>query len=340
MKIKLFLFTFVFLMILSACKSNNIQSDISSEGVNSKVFVMQNELPVGGDARKEMCTKYKTIFYGADTFLAEIVGKEKFNEWLSKFENERDKWECNIYNAVRELNISKDDFIKANKGISYTSKQIDAIFSDDEDEINRAFVNDFALMVDDKIYTPDWLAVHTMSDYEKNGIDSGKLKEYLTKINTEELYREKLSIEANLLSKKISTNTNVSKNSYYEIDFYNIPDFAHQLVPDDEYEKWVGNFIVENNDNVRNMSEFNIVNFVREFKIKKSDFIKADKDKIYSKEQIDAIFSGSDSEINDAFISEERESSFDTSSETSPAETASTDAEASSESSNETSAAD
>ena len=293
-----------FSITLIACQDQKIDSrnGSSSTAAYPQPFIMESDLPSGGSTRTEMCTQYQTLFYGLDTFLNEIVGQDALDTWASQFEDGRNKWECTTYNAVRELNISKEDFIIANKGITYTPYQIDAIFSDDINLINQAFINDYALLIGDKIYTPDWLATHTISNYEQSRIDANELMQYLDKIDVVELERETLAIKANLsrINPAFVDNNSLARNQY-EIDFYSMPDFIHELIPSTEYEAWASRFIVENNNEVRDMSEFNIINIVRELNIKKSDFIKANAQRIYTEEQIEAIYFGSNDDINGEF---------------------------------------
>ncbi len=139
-----------------------------------------------GMCKMEWSTPYSPICYGIPCFLRDILGNEKVDEWLFQFESldnpdGRDKFELNVINAVKEMNVPKDGFIKES-GEIFTEEQIEAMFLGDQKLINRAFINEGAILIDDEIYSADWIVNHSVDDYKKVGITEEVLNKYLEKI--------------------------------------------------------------------------------------------------------------------------------------------------------------
>ncbi|KAB3534796.1 hypothetical protein F8154_08010 [Alkaliphilus pronyensis] len=196
------IFCLISLLGCEAASNKPIENDTISENLtkgNPYVY------DIGGPV-SEYSDPYVLIYYGVDTFLFDIAGREKVEEWVSQFESlenpkGRDVSELTIVNAVKELDVSREAFEEAGKW-TYTKEQIEAIYSNDQKLINKAFVNEFALLVNDKIYTSRWLATHTMEDYKKEGITEDLLKEYLNKIKETPLAEDHNKIYNKLDSSK------------------------------------------------------------------------------------------------------------------------------------------
>lgn len=193
--------TFLFVLLLSGCavttektKENELES-IKTDTVHEAI---------GGDSKSEFSIPYDLSYYGIPVFVRDIVGDDKVDEWLSQFESDikpdgRSKWELNVYNVVTELNIPKEEFNKANKGVSFSEEQIEAIYSMNIKKVNKAFVNKAALLMNDEIYTSAWLADQTAEDLKKIGITEDILEGYLEKIKDTPLKDdyEKIKIKIN-----------------------------------------------------------------------------------------------------------------------------------------------
>ncbi len=175
--------------LLAGCKENS-KDDI----VTSNRFEGIVHHSIGG-AEKEYETPYDTIYYGIPVFLRDIAGDEVVDKWLEQFESEknpngRSKWEITVVNAVNELGIPKEKFNEANNGLSYTKKQIEAIYSEDTKVINKEFVNKYALLINDEIFTASWLTEHTEEEWGKEGLTKEIIKEYLKTIKDTPLQEE------------------------------------------------------------------------------------------------------------------------------------------------------
>lgn len=128
---------------------------------------------------------YEFIFYGVESRFAKLVSEKEFDQWLNQFQHvnpsaKRDPREHNILNFIKEFNIPKEDFIKANTvspdNILYTQEEIEILYSNDMAAINLAFMNPDAIYSNGEIYTPEWLDNHSAKDYAKAGISENDLK--------------------------------------------------------------------------------------------------------------------------------------------------------------------
>lgn len=99
---------------------------------------------------------------------SKIVGNEKRDEWVNnvlliKTPKEQED-PPTVYQMIRDLNISKEDFIKENdKYIDYPDMYfsediISALYLDDVEEMKKQLVNPLALYYNGKIYTFDELS--------------------------------------------------------------------------------------------------------------------------------------------------------------------------------------
>lgn len=100
---------------------------------------------------------------------------------------------------LREVGISKEELIEMNKQVKerywkeggdkkwgwlgkyarkyYTDEQIEAIISGTEEEINKAFVSDFSIMVGNKIYTPKMLLELSVAELKAAGITRAMMED-------------------------------------------------------------------------------------------------------------------------------------------------------------------
>ncbi|MBE6651276.1 MAG: M56 family metallopeptidase [Ruminococcaceae bacterium] len=145
-------------------------------------------------------TRYIFEFYGMLDFVAELVDPTVLSNWLEQFDNgKRSLWDLTLFAAVSELGIPKESLLEANtqNGGLFTDEQIASLYSNDIKKVNECFVNPYALLHDGKIYTADWLATHTASEYKNVGITADEIKEYLNKINIYELNSAYIPIAIN-----------------------------------------------------------------------------------------------------------------------------------------------
>jgi hypothetical protein len=191
---------------------------------------------------------------------------------------------------------------------------MDALYANNQPEINRLFANPFALLVNNELYTAYWLATRTLTDYEKSGIPLEAVAEYLKVIDDVSLREEYRAIKSTL-KKAIKTSEMVSMSSLdvaskwelsapYRTEYYGVPDFVHDLVNSEELAKWMNRFNYEEREKgkpTRDILEYNVINLVRELNIAKQDFIRENNGLIYTSEQVEAIYSADPKQVMKAF---------------------------------------
>ncbi len=259
-------------------------------------------------------TTYRIEFYGGTSDIRDIVGSAIADEWLNQFDEyggDRVDSELNIENAIRELKLPREKVVQYME--YYTKEQIDALYSNNPSEINREFANKSALLVNSEIYTLEWVATRTLSDYEQNNIPLDSVFSYLGVIERynmpEECRALKSTLQNIIKSKKniISSNLDVlakwELSAPYRTEYYGIPDFVHELVDSEELENWMNRFVYEAVDfsKLRNGYEYNVINLVRELNIAKQDFIRANDNLIYTPEQVEAIYSADPKQVMKVF---------------------------------------
>lgn len=129
-----------------------------------------NELPNIGGSDYTFSRKYVDQVY--NIYLAcEIVGQEERDEWvdnvfLLKTPEEQDALPP-IYQMIRDLNISKEDFIAENNkyvdypGMHFSDDMISGLYQEDINEMKRQLASPLALYYDGEIYTFDELCQDT-----------------------------------------------------------------------------------------------------------------------------------------------------------------------------------
>lgn len=266
-------------------QSKSLSSDINNSTDTTVLALDYASRQSGGDILNEICCKYAFDFYGLDGILDEYIGSDKITEWIEAEKPE----EITTYQIIKYFNIPKDVFIDLYQGVQYSNEQIDAMYSNDIMRINKAFANEYALVVNGEIFTPDWLATHTKSDYVNNGITAEMLIEYVNKIDIQELEFACIPIAITLCEMDNTFNMkNVKqfKNKTYIRSMYVIPDEIHGVILDSDYEKWANEFKIANNKDARDINEMNLYNLINDLNISKENVSIITQDSFNEKQQV------------------------------------------------------
>ena len=161
-------------------------NDTASETYNTTEGTeISDEAPPigGGDATfmRRYIEEVENIY-----IIDQIVEPEVRDDWvenvyLAKSPKEQDKLPA-VYQAIHDLNISKEDFIAENEklsdysGMYFSEEVIDALYLEDISEMKRRLVNPYALYYDGEIYTFDGLLQDPQSGAD---IPDETLNEYL-----------------------------------------------------------------------------------------------------------------------------------------------------------------
>lgn len=162
-------------------QDESVNDDNRNEEISLEESMVHHVEAIGG-SESEWRYPYSPLYYGIPGFIYDLADKDTVDEWRAQFAsyenpNGRDRLENNVVNAVREIGISKEAFVKRNAGYPFTEEEIEAIFSGSQSMVNKVFVNRGAVLVDDEIYSLDWILAHTIEECRKEGITDDMLKQ-------------------------------------------------------------------------------------------------------------------------------------------------------------------
>lgn len=287
------------ILMLSACNDNK---KVSSETQDSHVVVNEIDKPykiiayeenIGGSNMIDFGGDYQLIYYGMDTALCNLVSESQYQEWIKSFDSGSKDWNICVQADFISFFGLNEEQVREAIGMSYSEEQIRALVSNDSRKIDEAFINPYAVYSDGKIYSPEWFAVHTWSDYLKAGISQDVLLDYISKWDEELLIIPILQTTYQLKQHNVNVNLddyNSISGYVNNIQLYGIPDSLRNTLTDSEYENYVKQFTGENVSADRPLSEFNIVNFLTDYKIEYADFVNLTKD-VFTTEEQRVIFS-------------------------------------------------
>lgn len=164
-------------------ESSKIQEDISSE-------TKEDDNAIGGTA--DACTLHSWNYHSITGDLINYVGGEAFENWLDTVSGE----EMNIVRFVNDFQIDAATFDEVvcydvseedldgmtldeyyTKWGAYNQEMREAIFSNDNYEISKAFVSEYAVVATDgQIYSLEWLAEHSAEDYQAYGLPANEIQ--------------------------------------------------------------------------------------------------------------------------------------------------------------------
>lgn len=172
---KCFLFlAIICVSLLSSCLSSDI--------------VVNTEMPEpfdqaynsGGDSLHDYYCEYVFKFGNINSTLIDLVGEKEAQAWLNEyFASQKagtESSELTVLRFIEHFDISKEELIKAVSDSDYPDgwiiniSDIEVIYSGNDDLIKQTFVNEYALLHNGIIYTPEWLYTHSLDDYAKEGL--------------------------------------------------------------------------------------------------------------------------------------------------------------------------
>ena len=111
---------------------------------------------------------------------------EEWEAWTEIYENKQEGRKMtdypNVYTFIKDFNVSDEDIINLYDEYDILSEQdLQVLLTHDEAKIAEYFATDCAIVIDDCIYTPEWVYEHRPNDYEKVGMTPEMLEEKLDK---------------------------------------------------------------------------------------------------------------------------------------------------------------
>lgn len=139
-------------------------------------------------------------FDSVTTDLCDLVDDEALQQWIDKMNSNETPCDIedfiNIYSFMVYFDISAEEVCRILKEsnefyldkigdnpdsglwtIIYTDDELDALRTGDKEIITAQFAADLSIVVEDKIYSPNWVYYHTAEDYTSCGITAEMLSE-------------------------------------------------------------------------------------------------------------------------------------------------------------------
>lgn len=136
-------------------------------------------------------SQYVFRFQNLSSVILNLADRDEVNAWLNEYEIKRRSDPFTpaptVLSFAEKFNIPKEKLAEAvseadfPEGWIITPSDVDIIYSGDDQLIKETFVNEYALLYNGKIYTPDWFYEHSESDYINEGLPAEEVKAYLTK---------------------------------------------------------------------------------------------------------------------------------------------------------------
>lgn len=134
----------------------------------------------GGDSLHNYYCEYVFKFGNINSTLIDLVGEKEAQAWLNEYFASKkagtESSELTVLRFIEHFDISKEELIKAVSDSDYPDgwiiniSDIEVIYSGNDDLIQQTFVNEYALLHNGIIYTPEWLYTHSLDDYAKEGL--------------------------------------------------------------------------------------------------------------------------------------------------------------------------
>lgn len=209
------------ILVVSACllaafgvfviQNNNIKNQIETNNEPET-----NQIVIGGPEKTFYAREYMFGYYGLAGPFGEHVDQDELEAWSIDFKHvnpngKREAKDLNIYTFIKEFNISKEKFIEINYSVIYppfTDEQIEALYSENQEQFDRVLKNPDALYLNGKIYTPQWIETHSEEDYAEAGITEQML------VDLEQQWKdngELFQYDSKALNNKISDLKKISK---------------------------------------------------------------------------------------------------------------------------------
>ncbi len=173
---------------------SDIKTDYKSEAVTSiempEPFDQTNN---GGDSLHDYYSKYVFKFGNINSTLIDLVGEKEAEEWINEHisgqKSGTDTSEMTVLRFIEHFDITKEELTKAVSESEYPdgwiidASDIEVIFSGDDDLIAQTFVNEYALLQNGVIYTPEWLYNHSLEDYAREGLSAEAVSDCMSKMS-------------------------------------------------------------------------------------------------------------------------------------------------------------
>lgn len=187
LRIAAFLLVLAFLtaVLFTACGGD--QPGSSSEGTTG--YQYDPEVGMGGDSLGMIyASTYQDRLYYFPALLIRTVGETQFYSWMDEFNfnfetpdpAKRPFDEFNLITFLEDFPISREDFdacLKAEYEVMFSDEELEILHTGTALEKIAAFAGPCAVVVDENIYSAQWIAEHDANELQAVGITSAMLAE-------------------------------------------------------------------------------------------------------------------------------------------------------------------
>ena len=177
----------------SACKS---EEPVNKEHIDLFADEMPEPFdfpePSGPEALGDFKRCYNFTFSNLDSTIMSLADKEEISEWLDEKIKEGFSEpytdNINVLSFAERFDIPKEKLLEAVEGSEYeegwivSPEDIEIIYSGDNELINKTFVSEYALAHGEKVYSAEWIYMHTIEGYLNEGLSLDEVTERLTKM--------------------------------------------------------------------------------------------------------------------------------------------------------------
>lgn len=192
---KLFIAVIAILTVftLSACKNeapaNQRSEDLFADDM-PKPFDFPE--PSSTEALGDFKSCYNHVFSNLNSVILDLADKDEYIKWLD--EKIKEGFSCpyaeniTVLSFVQRFDISKEKLIEAvekadsEPGWIVSPEDIEIIYSGDKELINKTFAGEYALAHGEKVYSAEWIYMHTIEGYLNEGLSLEEVAERLTKM--------------------------------------------------------------------------------------------------------------------------------------------------------------
>ena len=148
--------------------------------------------PSGGDWLRDYTEEYVLRFENLTSDILELVPRNDFTAWLNNHHEEKIASEerippLTVLAFVMEFDISKEQLLSViaednDPSWTITREDVDVIYSGDMELINKTFINEYSVLHNNKIYTPEWFYEHTAAEYIEAGLSDDEVSYAMEKM--------------------------------------------------------------------------------------------------------------------------------------------------------------
>ena len=169
-------------------------SEPTSEPISELVSEPESSVPVEEDICTPFlaCQEHDSSYHSVPGKLIDLVGNDPVMEWYNSCFEEPDPYgrpgeSFTIAAFVERFQVDREDFTRCVHE-DLTDEQVDAIYSGDQKQINKAFCGPLAFVneADGELYSIYWLADHNADDYIAAGLPLDQVQTVVELAQTEE----------------------------------------------------------------------------------------------------------------------------------------------------------